>query len=430
MNKLKKMLGIGFSIAFISQIYINLLMNNFRVSLAVVFFPIFLIFYKELNIISTSAITASIVFLLRSIIFSLANLSLYKVFQIHYPVIFFYLVYGIIFQLFNLREEKKLYKIILGLWCSDFLSNLCEALLRTTTVIDNSLYGVINILVVVALFRSILVIGGFLLIKNYRILLIKEEHEERYRRLILLTSGLKSEIYFMNKNMDHIEEIMRNSFQLYEALCKEEEEDHLKKISLSIAKDIHEVKKDYIRVIRGIEEIVINKFECRKMSLEDIFYILKDSTMKFIHTQEKNIQVIFQRDGNFYTKEHYGLISILRNLINNAIEAIEDRKNQGIIIVKYFKDKSNHMFMVRDNGRGIKEKDVQYIFTPGFSTKFNEDTGDMNRGVGLAIVKDIVENRLKGKISVHSNLDKGTMFEIVIPEDVLKGEKDEILYSR
>ena len=43
------------------------------------------------------------------------------------------------------------------------------------------------------------------IIRNYKILLTKEEHEKRYQNLILLTSSLKSEIYFMRKNSEDIE---------------------------------------------------------------------------------------------------------------------------------------------------------------------------------------------------------------------------------
>ncbi len=45
-----------------------------------------------------------------------------------------------------------------------------------------------------------------------------EEHENRYRRLFLMTTGLKNEIYFMRKNSEEIESVMANAYKLYEKL--------------------------------------------------------------------------------------------------------------------------------------------------------------------------------------------------------------------
>ncbi len=47
----------------------------------------------------------------------------------------------------------------------------------------------------------------------------------------------------------------------------------------------------------------------------------------------------------------------------------------------------------------------------------------MNRGLGLSIVKDIVETELNGIVKLTSIKGKGTKFMIFIPKDVLEGEK-------
>ena len=48
-----------------------------------------------------------------------------------------------------------------------------------------------------------------------------------------------------------------------------------------------------------------------------------------------------------------------------------------------------------------------YIYEAGFSTKINYETGKINRGLGLSITKDIIENKLKGKIKVQSKVGRG-----------------------
>ncbi|SHJ68468.1 sensor histidine kinase [Tepidibacter formicigenes] len=429
MKKIKSMMIIALTVSFVSQIYINLLINNFRVSVAVIFFSIFLIFFNRLNIITTSIFTSGLVFLFRFLIYSFINGNLYDSFIMNYPVVFFYLSYGILFRVFNIRKQKNIYRIFLCFWISDFVSNIWELLFRINFELGSDIYSITKILAGVALFRSILTLIAINIIKKYNILLEKEEHEERYRKLIFLISSLKSEVYFMNKNMDNIEEVMTKSFRLYEILNDSNIQDNTKELSLSITKDIHEIKKDYVRVIKGIEEFTNIKSKYKKMSLNYIFNILEDSTKKFINSSGKNIDIVFKNNVDIQVKDHYMLISILRNLINNSIEAMDNLDCKGIIVVTHFNTSTAHVFTVYDNGKGIKDRDKEYIFNAGFSTKFDINTGDINRGIGLTIVKEMVENHFGGKIKVNSKYKDGTTFEILIPKDKLRGDGGEFLYS-
>jgi two-component system CitB family sensor kinase len=65
---------------------------------------------------------------------------------------------------------------------------------------------------------------------------------------------------------------------------------------------------------------------------------------------------------------------------------------------------------VEDHGTGIAEEIGNHIFEVGYSTK-----GTSNRGYGLHLVKKAV-NKLYGFISFTSELNKGTVFTVVIPK--------------
>ncbi len=67
---------------------------------------------------------------------------------------------------------------------------------------------------------------------HYRTLLKNEEHENRYRRLFLMTTGLKNEIYFMRKNSEEIESVMANAYKLYEKLNEMDVPEDMKHMSL------------------------------------------------------------------------------------------------------------------------------------------------------------------------------------------------------
>ncbi len=110
--------------------------------------------------------------------------------------------------------------------------------------------------------------------------------------------------------------------------------------------------------------------------------------------------------------DYHSLISVLNNLINNAIESMY---KTGYIHIAERVEGPSMVFEITDNGSGIKPKDLQAIFKPGFSTKFDKKTGRMSTGIGLTHVKELVESYYKGQIYVESEIEKGTVFKIYLP---------------
>ena len=159
------------------------------------------------------------------------------------------------------------------------------------------------------------------------------------------------------------------------------------------------------------------------MSFKDIVNILVE-TMKRNKTFRKDIKLEVSVDKNFYTSKHYYLMSVFRNLVMNSIDAILDTQKDGKISIIHKVSPEQHTFIVSDNGIGIDEEGLKHIFSPGFSTKINYDTGEINRGLGLAMVKHIVEEQLEGKIEVESMEGMGTTIYIHIPRISL--EVDEL----
>lgn len=96
------------------------------------------------------------------------------------------------------------------------------------------------------------------------------------------------------------------------------------------------------------------------------------------------------------------------NIISNSLQAIENIKGQ--IIIKTVVEDNDLVCTIQDNGKGIDEKDLPYIFEPFFSS-FSEQAGT---GLGLLMVKEILENH-RGRISVHSRPTEGTIVTIHLP---------------
>lgn len=103
---------------------------------------------------------------------------------------------------------------------------------------------------------------------------------------------------------------------------------------------------------------------------------------------------------------------ILMNLIQNAIEAVEEKV--GIIIVRAYEDQDNIIIECEDNGCGIAKDNLEYLFNPFFTTK----PPGKGTGLGLYVVYSEIKY-LGGDIVVNSALGKGTRFSIK-----LKNQKD------
>lgn len=136
------------------------------------------------------------------------------------------------------------------------------------------------------------------------------------------------------------------------------------------------------------------------------------------------------------------LVHIVRNAVDHGIESPEERIAKGkdpvgTLDISCASESGHIVIHIRDDGKGLDYKkirkraaemfpnqaddiasmqDVQlnsFLFMAGFSTK--DQVSDLSgRGVGLDIVRHNIEN-IKGKISLSSELGKGTDFALSLP---------------
>jgi nitrogen fixation/metabolism regulation signal transduction histidine kinase len=119
--------------------------------------------------------------------------------------------------------------------------------------------------------------------------------------------------------------------------------------------------------------------------------------------------IFFQSDVNYLEVEldKNQLTRIITNLLNNALDAVQDIENPAIF-VKVSSDENQLIITISDNGKGIDEAVKDKVFEPKFTTK----TSGM--GLGLPMVKNIIET-YNGTISFTSETNKGTTFIITLP---------------
>jgi len=186
---------------------------------------------------------------------------------------------------------------------------------------------------------------------------------------------------------------------------------------LNLSKDIHEIKKDSQRVISGMESLLPEYRNKENMLIGEILEIIQENTKRYVQVLDKDIEIVLDIGNDYIISDYHSLISVLNNLINNAIESFN---KTGYIHIAERIEARNMIFEITDNGTGIKPKDLQAIFKPGFSTKFDKKTGRMSTGIGLTHVKELVESYYKGQIYVESELGKGTVFKVFLPMKVFE----------
>lgn len=409
--------------ALSAELFVNVWVDNFRVSGAVVLYPVLLVtLMQDSRKPDTGVLTSCMVLLVRCLLGMLGGAGAAEILLREYPGAIFYLCYeGLFCLVLRDRAQASLPQLWRSFWLCDTLSNVINLTLSKGSLPDlTSLSG----LVLLGLARSLLAAGVLWGIRRSRRLLLVEEHERRYQRLFLMTANLKNELYFLKKDAENIEGIMTRAYRLYEQLREQDCPEELRQLALSIARDVHEVKKDNLRIIRGIEGEVEEVYDQEQMEFQDLMHILENSTRRMLGENRASIRLECRRTADFSTQEHYRLLSILKNLVTNAIEAIQGAGGRGIVLVEERVEGDTLFLTVSDDGPGISERSMHNLFQVGYSTKFDPETGNINRGVGLPAVKSLTEE-LGGSVSVESQPGRGARFSVELPLHRVKGEKRE-----
>ncbi|ACI22151.1 response regulator [Thermodesulfovibrio yellowstonii] len=139
-----------------------------------------------------------------------------------------------------------------------------------------------------------------------------------------------------------------------------------------------------------------------KIAIEEILEELE----KEIEDKAIEVETDFKDVPSFYIdKEHFKIV--LRNIIKNAIEAME-KSEKRLLKISLEQVKNEIEIRISDTGKGIPKELIKKIFDPFFTSKV------YGPGLGLSVALTIVQY-YKGFISVESEPGKGSTFIIRIP---------------
>ena len=123
--------------------------------------------------------------------------------------------------------------------------------------------------------------------------------------------------------------------------------------------------------------------------------------------EDKHINVNIELDDLIIVNNEELTYHIWKNLIDNAIKYTPENKKIDIIL-----NKKDHCidFIITNYGIGITAEQQSHIFEKFYSIKDNQEKGS---GIGLAIVKKIVDN-LQGEINVSSDGENYVSFQVIL----------------
>jgi two-component system, NtrC family, sensor kinase len=179
---------------------------------------------------------------------------------------------------------------------------------------------------------------------------------------------------------------------------------------------VHEQARDIIEAVKRTSAICrdLTRYSRRASSHEDMLVSVNDKLDEALKIaryalSSHDIEIIKRYQPGAAVKGNPDeLLHVLVNLITNAVHAME--RSGGTLTLETRLLGGQVDVRISDEGSGIAPDKIDKIFEPFFTTK----APGKGTGLGLYNVKTIVNN-MHGRISVDSQIDKGTTFTLTFP---------------
>ncbi|MDO5303363.1 MAG: ATP-binding protein [Clostridia bacterium] len=424
-QKIKRMILVAVTVSASSLVSFNLLNGGFIVALSVLVMGIFIYCYRDMSGQYIAWMVAFCSPLFRFIMLSEESGPSKEVLLMVLPDSFFYLAYGMMYAIickYILKEEYTLGNFFYVALACDWTGNLCEIMVRSLIagkcLIDIEFFFLLGL---IALFRTMLIQFISASVEYYTNILLKQERHEMFRKLLNQASVFESEVRVMEKNIGEIEEVMRKAYDLHKISKDTEMPKETKDALLDIAKNAHEIKGDYMGVVHTLKDLYLNEFQDEKMRLSEVLSLERQNATALGRALGQDVSFVMKIKTDYILDSPFKLMSVIRNIFTNSIEAIKAIKgNYAAIVVNIEDDRDNPdlcKMIFSDNGCGIDKDMIDFIKMEGFSTKFNQKTGNIQRGLGLPVVLDIIGNEYNGTVDIESTVGKGTTVILKIPTE-------------
>lgn len=351
----------------------------------------FIILISNIKVLPLSMLTAFFVICFRTILSILmTNSHLIEAIIYHLPAGIFYIIFGLCMQQLSIRKFRDLpLQLYLFIALFEIISNIMEAL-TIIILIQNQFISFNDILLII----SVALIRGFIVVSFYTSILFTG-HKQKLQKMLKLHSDLYTESMYMQQTMVLIEQVTKDQYLLYKELQEKGDPQSLE--ALRITSELHEIKKNTQRAVAGLSNLIIHNKDT-SYSIEQIIDLVKVTQARYADFLNKDIKFKVIGTSYYETKNYLPILSILNNILSNAVEAIE---YSGYIQIEVKEYSHEIIFTLSNNGQPIPEQNIPLLFEPGYTTKFDR-SGNASTGIGLHHVQTLVE-KFEGSIEVSSN---------------------------
>ncbi len=158
------------------------------------------------------------------------------------------------------------------------------------------------------------------------------------------------------------------------------------------------------------------------LDLSQILHKTVDLLREKIKNKKITLEVNIPAHLPLIKGEKLSIERVFTNLIRNAIDY---NREEGRISVKAKEEGECVVIEVSDTGIGIPQKDIPFIFDEFFRVKSKKTRHITGSGLGLSIVKKIVEAH-RGSMEVRSEEGKGSTFTVFLPKFTGTNEKSSV----
>ncbi|MCK5705387.1 MAG: HAMP domain-containing histidine kinase [Cyclobacteriaceae bacterium] len=182
---------------------------------------------------------------------------------------------------------------------------------------------------------------------------------------------------------------------------KEDEYLNNKEIIGELEKDIQRLEMITAR-FSNIGSVPVLNYENVAASVEETISYLKKRVSKKVEIN------LISKPSDFRARINKPLFDwVIENICKNAVDSMGGVGKIDINIKKAFDDKV--IIDISDTGKGIQKSKIKDVFLPGYTTKTR------GWGLGLTLVKRIIEKNHEGKIFVrNTGINEGTTFRILL----------------
>ena len=245
---------------------------------------------------------------------------------------------------------------------------------------------------------------------------IREEDDTNIRKI-----SAKNQVDFMTLVTREVRDPVDSITILSDKILEEESTPRIREKVLGIKEASNSMMisfnsiSDYSKLESGDTAVIPDEYEVTKLVRECC-----DKVAPGIERKNLEFTLNYNESMPNCLKGDYGKIRrILDNLLENAVKYTYDGSIRLDIDFRTITpDKIDVSFTIKDTGVGIRKEDAEKLFYSIGKVGQNKNVSIKGTGLGLLICKRLV-SILDGRISVDSEIGKGSTFTFTVPQDVL-----------